>query len=622
MGIEFGGSSSELSGSRAYELSRVRRNELSWARPGELLDRPGSAETTKVDKPREVPRDIKPKEKPVEIKARTFKLTVGGPDTGGVTVQKLTLDTKPREFVISSARGVQLGDHNRQLNNYKYEVRQARVDIGRLFEGRPDRQRAFDKLALHPNSVLANLDFRMRLSKDELYSGGRVQRVDTSSPQIQRFKASLDENGRPVVTDCRAVQVGDCGSQRNNFTYQLVKPDLSLEAAMKRSPDLARDMAVAANHPDNNAVKRSLTGQIMKVCSREGLSIKEHNLGHSHDGGLSVKGGDGVQGGSHNVRLDRISVDPGKFVLVGWNGLGTPEDQQARDAERDQRLAEGHQAAIAASRSPSSLSAPPDAAGMHARQTGELLNRVVARTATATLREVAPNREHLTKRMADEMKNALDSPWWSSATEPGPEISVGREHAKSRFGEGMNPSEASAQIPGFSRNGNPGPIRKQPSGDRPYLELVSAAAVESRPDREESVPPQVPSAHTTASVAKDFRKEAPATGAVLCGSAEIIAEAMRSRRLNANVLLTYVRRRVWESLYDGTCRSAVSAMHAVQALQLISFADPATSSGMWVVIDPARQAAAASACIDMGLSAGLPGRFRVLTHEPKTSPIG
>jgi hypothetical protein len=599
MGIELGGF-----GDRPREVPPP---------PPRELPRPPSNDAPRLpERLREIPRlapKTKPTEKPEQVKARTFKLTVGSAHEGGVTRQKITLDSKPREIVIKNARGVQIGDYNRQLNNYKYEVTQPQVKIDRLFNEKPGLERSFARLVENPKSVFANLDFRMRLSNKSVYSGGHIRRADTSSPQIHRFKASLDENGRAVFTECRGVQVGNCGTQRNNFEYQLVKPEVSLEAMLKHSPDLARSMATAAEQPDNQAVLRSFTGKIEELCGRGGMSVRELNLGHSHDSGVSVKGGDGVQGtGIGSVRRDRVSIDAGKVVLTGWNGVGNPEVQQARDAERDQRLQEGHLSAIAASRPHGSSVPPPGAAGMHAGQhTGELLNRAVERTAAATLRQVAPKREHLTKRMADEIKNALDSQWWSRGTEPGPEMPVGREHTKSRFGPGMNLSDASD--------------RKRQSARVPYLELVSAAAMETRPDREKSTAPQAPSAHTTAFGAKAFGTAAPAVGAVLCGPAETIAEAMQSRRLNADVLLAYIRQRVWGTLYDGTSRSVVPAMRAVQALQLISFVDPSTSGGMWVVIDPDRQAPAASAYIDMDLSAGLPGRFRLLTHKPETSPM-
>jgi hypothetical protein len=95
---------------------------------------------------------------------------------------------------------------------------------------------------------------------------------------------------------------------------------------------------------------------------------------------------------------------------------------------------------------------------------------------------------------------------------------------------------------------------------------------------------------------------------------------MGTRILDADVMLAYVRRRVWDDRYDGKHHSVMSALRAVQNLQVVVFLDPFQGQGLWIDVDPARQVPAAWLLIEMDLSAGLPGRFRFFRLQESVSP--
>jgi hypothetical protein len=152
----------------------------------------------------------------------------------------------------------------------------------------------------------------------------------------------------------------------------------------------------------------------------------------------------------------------------------------------------------------------------------------------------------------------------------------------------------------------------------PHVELIDLADQERRPRHcsgAETVPGSTEPARTAGSSAGPF-----ATGAVICGSAAAIGNAMGTRILDADVMLAYVRRRVWDDRYDGKHHSVMSALRAVQNLQVVVFLDPFQGQGLWIDVDPARQVPAAWLLIEMDLSAGLPGRFRFFRLQESVSP--
>lgn len=579
---------------------------------------------------------------------RQVKLTVGHPGSGRVRVETIKLSKTPRQIVISDSRGVQVGPGNRQFNKYSFELRRPQVSIESMLKGRPDRQRALANLAEKPNSVTANFYFRHTLSDKPIYRGERVRFADTRSQGLQRIAVRLDERGAIVVRNTSGFQHGDGNIQRNKFNYSFDRPQFSAERILRDSPDLARRLATALQHPDNTAARRSFTDHLSSAYLQSGGLIDSVNTVYRGGFRLSASG-DGVQLGPGNTRKDDVRVSIKSMALTGWEqakALG----QRVDDPLGAQRLCEQHEARITMSRPPDfiaeGISQAPDA----------FLPQVVQQAATAALARTAPMRAYLAPRMASEIRAALDDvqQLGDRYTKIGAATALARS---SRGGFGLlaaEPAEhdilktgASRYEPSHSRNG---------ASDLPSLDIVAVRDQELRPRRSEEVParahrpdlvPDVadsvgalsvsglrggssnPVAEpapappgddgdeqsdslATASSPKDPTREAFATGAVLCGSAAAIAVGRRI--LEADALLAYARRRIWEELYDGTPKSVIPALRALEALHVVLLLDPSIGGGLWVDVDPARQLPAASLLIVMDSSGGLPGRFRVFTQ--------
>jgi hypothetical protein len=268
--------------------------------------------------------------------------------------------------------------------------------------------------------------------------------------------------------------------------------------------------------------------------------------------------------------------------------MGEPAPASS-DPQRDGRIEHGHQQRISRSRPPGFVAENPS------RVSENLLYRVTERAAAITLDQVAPGQDQLVAEMAEELKAALDN-----LEQPGSSFNAVpiMTHALGNSGFcfwAEPPAEAGGPHLGSSlttrfRQGKDG----GGAAGLPYLELVGFAGGEGRPGQP----------------GEDSNETIFATGAVVCGSAAAIAAAMGTRILDADVLLAYVRQRIWGDRYGGRHQLAVSALRAVWALQVIIFLDPAIGGGLWIDVDPARQVPAASLLIEMDLSAGVPGRFR------------
>jgi hypothetical protein len=246
------------------------------------------------------------------------ELTAASPTGQGIAVQAVKIPSGTGfVVVIKDSRGVQAGDHSRQLNNFKCRIDKPRVSLDDVLKGDAARLRAFQNLVEHPDSIIANSAFRRRMS-EKTAPPGRVRFISTSAPRTVRVAARVDERGQVVVTGSRGVQAGSGVTQRNTFKYQAVRPDLSLEPLLRRDPQLARSLALTARYPDNGAVQRSFTGRLAQACAAPIRSSSGSSARLARTIGIEVNRADAVQFGHHNIRKDRIDVRIRNVVLTGW----------------------------------------------------------------------------------------------------------------------------------------------------------------------------------------------------------------------------------------------------------------------------------------------------------------
>jgi hypothetical protein len=245
-------------------------------------------------------------------------VSAGSAEATGVTVHQVRLGPDVQQIEVSRSAGVQVGDHNRQLNHYQFKLDRPQVSLDDLLEGHPGRLHALERLAANPDSWMANYAFRHGLSAGPATPGIGVLFADVAAGPTMRISAHVDEYGAMVVESSRGVQVTDHGVQRNDFQYRLAEQDLSLEGMLRARPDLVRGLAVAMRHPGHPAVERSFTRQISQAYihgSEPSLQVLNLDWPGS---GLSVEGGAGVQWGTGNSRTDEVSLDIRRMALTGW----------------------------------------------------------------------------------------------------------------------------------------------------------------------------------------------------------------------------------------------------------------------------------------------------------------
>jgi hypothetical protein len=596
-------------------------------------------------------RPARMEKRPEQVQASSIdELTSGHPGVEGVvTVKKVKLSSDTREVVINGASGVQIGPHNRQLNSYDYEMVKPHISVGPLFEGRPGLQSSFERLAAHPDSKWANYAFRHRLTSGPLYEGGRMRRVEILGSRHARFTAHFNDQHALAVVGSEGIQVGGWNTQRNRFIYRIEHPELHLDAVLRGHPELVHDLAVAAKYPDNRAVLDSFTHRLRAAVGKSSGQVRNVREGYS---GTTVRseGGQGVQVGRWNIRVDKVGIRAGKVILTHWEPSDLP-GSPGEDVQRGQRLQASHLQRISESR-------PPGFAAQNTYQIPEnLLCHCTQQAATVMLDEIAPGRRHLAAWMAKEMETALDDPEERrsrvrlSAGITLAEAGILRQGSSRGEAFGLGPSDEGATVPprvelinfadherrlrqsggagiasgslegidaadtgdlalGRSESGGGSSWAERPGASGGLASVSGSSAFPTNHYDHEPVLFPPAEARAKPSVSGDWSEALFATGAVVCGSAAAIGEAMGTRILDADILLAYVRRRIWDNRYDGRHHSVMPTMRAVQGLQLVVFLDPFLGRGMWIDVDPARQVPAAWLLIEMDLSDGLPGRFR------------
>jgi hypothetical protein len=234
-----------------------------------------------------------------------------------VTVHQVRLGPETREITVSRSAGVQVGDHIRQLNHYRFKLDRPKVSLDQLLKGHPARLRSLARLAANPRSWVANFAFRQHLSARPQLSS-RVLFAGPPGGRSVRIRARVDEHGATVVENSRGVQVMDHGVQRNDFKYELADQEISLERMLRDRPDLVRGLAMTVRHPGNPAVQRSFTRQVSGAYTH-GSAPSLRMLNQDWRGrSLAIENRAAVQVGTNTSRTDRVSVDIRRAVLTGW----------------------------------------------------------------------------------------------------------------------------------------------------------------------------------------------------------------------------------------------------------------------------------------------------------------
>jgi hypothetical protein len=276
----------------------------------------GSAQSERV-------RAAAPRTRPSPLTARRVQLSSArASGAGAVTVQRATLDTGTDTVVISRSRAVQIGDHNRQLNAYRFTIVNptASVDVNGLLAGNPTAQRAFDRLVANPQSWFASYAFQSTLREGQLWTGGQISARRITDKQVMRIPinpAAPGSLGSLVVDRSKGVQLADHATQRNTFRYEVVRPALSVEAALRGQPRLARSLALAVRNPGAEAAQRAFGRELERRHAHAAGQV--HNVdtpanGHSWTALMSH----GVQVGTGNIRYDTAEMHARKFSVTGW----------------------------------------------------------------------------------------------------------------------------------------------------------------------------------------------------------------------------------------------------------------------------------------------------------------
>ena len=256
-------------------------------------------------------------------------LSAGSVEGAAVTVHRVRLGPDVQKIRVARSAGVQVGNHNRQLNRYQFRMDRPQVSLDHLLEGHPAALRSFQKLVAHPYSLTANYAFRHHLPAGPARPGRGVLFADTSRAPTKRISTHVDEHGATVVENSRGIQVGDHNTMRNEFSYKLTGQELSLQRMLRGRPDLVRDLAMTVRHPGNPAVQRSFARRVSGAFNRgaaPSLSILNQDLPGSR---VSVDGAFGVQAGIGNTRTDSVSIAIRRLALTGWDSIAATTGEPA-----------------------------------------------------------------------------------------------------------------------------------------------------------------------------------------------------------------------------------------------------------------------------------------------------
>ena len=333
--------------------------------------------------------------------ARHFDLSAGAAAGGTVTVKRTTVDPGKDPVVISGARGVQIGDGNRMLNEHRFQVDKPTVSLSGLLDGNARAQKAFGRVVENPSRPAIDA-FQKALKDGPVWTGGVVKADKLNAPGVRRIPIENGPGGPVVVDRSAAIQLGDGGTMRNQFEHRVAKPEFSAEAALRRDPDLVRSLATAVCNPEVKAVWRALGQQFDRTFGRFPGDVAELRGTYR---GMFPAGvtGDGIQLGTGNIRIDTVQVEAHNFTVTGWEPPDPPR-----------LLPEDPHAALAQA------------------------------AAALTIEHTAPGRDYLVTRVADGLLSGLSSPPPTAGT-GGDRLEVSLESAVGPTQQSAPPTQPGSQ---------------------------------------------------------------------------------------------------------------------------------------------------------------------------------
>jgi hypothetical protein len=225
----------------------------------------------------------------------------------------------PGRVVLRGVRGVQVGDRNLQVDEYRVKVN-ARVDLNE---------------ALQRGAVVRSLQALSRDPDDAGLRGAAVRALRSAGRPGGRTSFDLSsmrlEGGGLFVLRNQGVQYGDGNRQRNTFAY-VVSPDLSATQLLAGNADLARALVDTVCPPEATsgrghelqprlgAAVDSARASIARPARAHALSFAAPATG----GVLRVDQADGVQVGVGNKQRIEHDFTRGRSDVTGIRPVSAP----------------------------------------------------------------------------------------------------------------------------------------------------------------------------------------------------------------------------------------------------------------------------------------------------------
>lgn len=173
--------------------------------------------------------------------------------------------------VVDRCQGVQVGDHNVQVNSYEFDVRRVDVELDRVLVRR-DVRAALSRLAADPENAT------LRARADDVLGAGPLF---AHHPQVRtRVKPVVARTGSTglwnavVVRDSQGVQISENAWQENLFVY-VTTAELDGRQLLRDSPELRESLIASCCGQEatggDASVRESLKLAIEDAVSHSGV---------------------------------------------------------------------------------------------------------------------------------------------------------------------------------------------------------------------------------------------------------------------------------------------------------------------------------------------------------------
>jgi hypothetical protein len=218
-------------------------------------------------------------------------------------------------ILVARCRGVQVGEHNRQINVYGWRIERPRVDFSKVFD-RPAVRDALCALSQDPrNASLRQEAERVMcagtwsLLGSSVIDLGKTERTGSPS-ELSRQLSLID--GSVIIEDCRGVLVADCSTQRNNFQYICRGSKIDASELLSANPRIARLLVDSVTKPTTPAgLPYDLNRELAQTLRNTDVirNLEQHSVRVPHnDRPHRVVDSDGVSIGCGSVN-DRTDVN-------------------------------------------------------------------------------------------------------------------------------------------------------------------------------------------------------------------------------------------------------------------------------------------------------------------------